>query len=187
MSGILDDRGKALEKGFFAKQDEQLLDRIRERQLRGERRELLREVSGLTDETLLERLEALGIEAETLAALAMFPLVAVAWADGVMEPSEREAVLQGAEQAGLSSEGDAARLLRDWLEAPPPSELLAAWHNYAKAICAELDAAERAQLRDQLIGRAHAVADAAGGFLGLGNRVSKEEAALLDELKGAFD
>ena len=187
MSGILDDRRKALEQGFFAKQNEAQLDRIRERQERGERRELLREVSGLTDETLLERLEALGIEAETLAALAMFPLIAVAWADGVLEASEREAVLQGAEEAGLSAEGAAASLLHDWLEAPPPSELLAAWRDYAKAICAELNAGERARLRDQLIGRAHAVADAAGGFLGLGNRVSKEEAAVLEELKGPFE
>ena len=187
MSRTLDDRRKALEEGFFAKQDEQLLERIRERQVRGERLELLREVSGLTDETLLERLEALGIEAETLAALTMYPLVAVAWADGVLEASEREAVLRGAEQAGLAGDRAAARLLQDWLDAPPPPELLAAWHDYAKAICTELSVDERAQLRDQLIGRAHAVADAAGGFLGLGNRVSKEEAALLDELKSAFD
>ena len=31
-----------------------------------------------------------------------------------------------------------------------------------------------------------AVADAAGGFLGLGNRISKEEAALIRELESAF-
>ena len=183
---FLDDRRRALEDSFFAKQNQAQLRQIRERQAAGERRQVLRETSGLHDEALLERLETLGIEAETLAALSVVPLVAVAWAAGVLDESEREAVLRGAEESGLAS-GDAAwELLRDWLREPPSPDQLATWRDYTRALCAELDGKQRAVLREELIGRARAVADAAGGFLGLGNRISKEEAALIRELESAF-
>ena len=46
-------------------------------------------------------------------------------------------------------------------------------------------AEQRAALEERILGRAHAVAKAAGGFLGLA-AVSKEEEAMLAELKRAF-
>jgi hypothetical protein len=54
-------------------------------------------------------------------------------------------------------------------------------------LCAQIPPAEQHALRDELIGRARHVAEAAGGFLGLGNKVSSAEEAVLEKLAGAFD
>jgi hypothetical protein len=50
-----------------------------------------------------------------------------------------------------------------------------------------LDPQARQRLRDEVMGRARAVAEAAGGFLGLGRKVSAAEEAVLRELAQAFD
>ena len=44
----------------------------------------------------------------------------------------------------------------------------------------------RGALKEDLLGRARAVAEAAGGLLGFGNKVSKSEQAVLDDLEEAF-
>jgi hypothetical protein len=41
-------------------------------------------------------------------------------------------------------------------------------------------------LKQDLLGRARGVAEAAGGFLGLGKRISSAEQAVLTELEQAF-
>jgi hypothetical protein len=53
-------------------------------------------------------------------------------------------------------------------------------------VAAPLDAAHRAGLRDELLGRAKRVAESAGAFLGLGTAVSAAEAAVLRKLEAAF-
>ena len=42
-------------------------------------------------------------------------------------------------------------------------------------------------LKSDLLGRARTVAEAAGGILGLGSKVSKSEQAMLEELAHAFE
>ena len=48
-----------------------------------------------------------------------------------------------------------------------------------------VDASDR--LRDEVLGRARQVAKEAGGFLGLGSKVSADEERVLAELEKAFD
>jgi hypothetical protein len=54
-------------------------------------------------------------------------------------------------------------------------------------LCATLDAGEQAKLRDEILGRARAVAEAAGGILGLVNRISPQEEKILQELAKPFE
>ena len=54
-------------------------------------------------------------------------------------------------------------------------------------LCAELNEAERTELKNEILGRARSVAETAGGFLGLGKRVSPEEEVVLAELAKAFE
>ena len=150
-----------------------------------EAREALAEASGIADEKILARLADLGIRAETLAALTLIPLIEVAWADGVMDEKERDAILRGAESSGIEAGSPSHGLLRIWTEEQPPPDLLLAWRAFVDALGAELGPDERERLRENIIGRAHAVAEAAGGFLGIGS-ISKEERAALDALTGAF-
>ena len=58
--------------------------------------------------------------------------------------------------------------------------------SYTSALAAELSPTERTNLRDSVLGRARAVAEAAGGFLGFGNRVSTAEEELLQNLAQVF-
>ena len=78
-------------------------------------------------------------------------------------------------------------LLERWLSAPPADSLLESWKAYIAELKGTLDSDARTALRDQLIGGAREVAEAAGGFLGFGNKVSEEEAAVLDELAACFN
>ena len=67
-------------------------------------------------------------EIERLAALALAPLVEVAWADGSVTEAERQGVLEAAKAIGVEQHGEFARTtLRRWLHESPPTEALEAW------------------------------------------------------------
>lgn len=67
-------------------------------------------------------------EIERLAALALAPLVEVAWADGIVTPGERQGVMEAAKAFGLNQNSEFCRsTLRRWLHEAPPTEALAAW------------------------------------------------------------
>ncbi|MCE2391764.1 MAG: hypothetical protein J4G09_09820 [Proteobacteria bacterium] len=175
---VLSDRRKALEEQFFQKQDEALRERLRSEREGAERKQALASASGIHDDAVLEAIVASDIGPDTLAALGVVPLVAVAWADGRVERREREAVLRAAAEAGLDPEDPSYALLESWLEQRPDAELLDAWRDYAAALPADV----RARLAPDLLARARAVAEAAGGFLGMGSKISGEEERVLESL-----
>ena len=184
--GPLDPHRKALEAAFFGDQSEPLRERLRLEQEQEEAKAALASASGIADPELLQRLAGLGIRVETLAALTLIPLVEVAWADGRMEPRERQAVLRGAESCGIEPGTPSHGLLAIWTQDRPAPELIESWRTFIRALCSELRADERSHLEQKIVGRARAVAEAAGGFLGLGSKVSREEAAVLAQLEEAF-
>jgi len=180
---ILGDRGKALEDIFFAKESEKLRQALREKEATKDKKEALSAASGISDDAVLEALVALDIRSDTLAALSLVPLVEVAWADGDMDDSERSAILSAAEGSGLSDES--AALLDGWLARQPGRKVLAAWKGYVSALAGTMDESAKATLKQELLGRARAVAESAGGFLGIG-KISSEEEDKLEELARAF-
>jgi uncharacterized membrane protein YkoI len=101
---FLGDRRKALEEEFFAKQNQRLLRQFRETMAVKAKHEALAAASGITDAAVLEQLAAVDLSSETMAALALVPLVEVAWADGTLDAKERSALLAAAEDAGLSQD-----------------------------------------------------------------------------------
>lgn len=142
---------------------------------------------GIRDAKVLDRLLALGVTAETLPALSLYPLVAVAWADGRVQRAERRAILDAARDNGLDEGSPAYEILSANLADTPPAPGVAdAWANYAVALNAHLDDKQREIIRNWLLGRARAIALAARGHLGLEKRISDAEAAVLRELEGAF-
>lgn len=66
----------------------------------------------------------LGVRAETLAALAVVPLVEVEWADGALDAKERRTIV---ERSAISPNSTAAALLEAWLDRRPEPKLLVAW------------------------------------------------------------
>ncbi len=183
---ILRGRRKALEESFFAKQNEKLRRALREQEAAKARKEALAAASGISDDAVLEQLIALDIATDTVAALALVPLVEVAWADGSIDEKERAAILAAAEQTGLEKGGASHELLQNWLAARPDQEVRRAWKDYVSALSSTLSAEPKQALKEQVIGHARGVAEAAGGFLGLGSKVSSKEKAVLDDLEQAF-
>jgi hypothetical protein len=182
----LDYRRKALEDAFFTKRDQELLEKLRERQDHEDSKEMLSRLAGTVDDAILDRILLVGIRPETYAALAYIPMIVVAWADGVLDLKERKAVLETAEQAGVAPGSPGYVLLQGWLDQEPPGNLLEAWKAYTAALCQGLEAPEREKLRDHVLEGARKVGNAAGGILGMG-AISKREKVVIKELASVFE
>jgi hypothetical protein len=181
----LEDRGRALENQFYEKENAQKLAAMKEKLDSQRSRDDLRKASGMTDDAVLDKLVGLGLKSNTIAALSLVPLLAVAWADGEIQDNERTAILQGAHGKGLEQGTDGYELLQTWLKAKPSTELLDAWEAYIKALAAQLTPEQNRLLKNQIIGFAKMVAAAAGGILGFG-KVSGEEERILLRIDAAF-
>ena len=182
-----DYRGEAvdLEEAFFAKENARLLQEMRAKTEKEERREMLRRVVRIDDEAFLDRLIMLGIGPETAMALRLIPLVSVAWADGHMDDREREAILSAAGEQGLASEEMARQVLKDWLEQKPDPRLLSLWKDYVGHIWNHFTDDEQLQMRQNLLTAAEEIANAAGGFLGL-SKISAAEQEVIEDLRKAL-
>jgi hypothetical protein len=173
---------QALENAFFAKENARLLEQLREKARQQERRAAMREAIQIDDEGLIDHLMALGLGPETVLAMTLVPLALVAWSDGAIQPAERDAILRAAADEGVQPGSVAGQLLESWLSRPLDGTVVEAWKRYTQAIWPSLTPHEREEIRTSSLGRAAAVAEAAGGFLGLTSKVSARERAALDEL-----
>jgi hypothetical protein len=178
---IFDDRRRALEEAFFARRNEELLEALRQDSKKLEKEDALAKASGITEAEVLDNLSALGIGPETLAALSLVPLVEVAYASGRVELNERRAVLSAAEMSGLKSGDTAYKLLEQWLQHRPDPKLFEAWRAYIAALVPTMNPDAADALKKFILDRGTRVAEAAGGFLGIGS-ICKEERQVLDSL-----
>jgi hypothetical protein len=183
---FLGPREQGLENEFFHRVDQKLWDELRQKRDADRQLEALRAGTGIADETVLRELLELGIGEDSLLALGVYPLVRVAWADGSIDPREREAVLKAADQAGCRPDTPAAHLLESWMDRPPEERVHRAWREYVHAVCGACSPEARAAMKQDVLSRARTVAEAAGGFLGF-NKVSASEEAVLSELAREFD
>jgi hypothetical protein len=185
MTDELDKRRRALEEAFFNKYNDELLAKLRDKEQAAKEKQELSTATGITDEKILDALRAVGVRATTLAALSIAPLVLLAWRDGKMEARERGAILRAAEEQKMDRTSPGFQLLEKWLDARPGDELVATWKGYVGALRQHLPEPAFAALRKDILTRTRAVAESAGGFLGL-SRVSKEEKELLARIEEAL-
>lgn len=189
MSGdaFLDRCGVDLEEAFFKKQNLELLKQIQERVARENQEELLATVTGIQDKAILGHLVELGVTGDKAAVMAMMPLVHVAWCDGSLAPNERDAIMKAAAESGIQAGSPGLPILEQWLSERPSSKLIESWKAYVGALGQKLSVEERLVLRDRILGQAQAIADSAGGFLGMAARISAKEKSALAELAQAFE
>ncbi len=122
---FLGDRRKALEEEYFAKHNRALLERLR---AANETNPTLPGASGIAANDDIEQPTVIGTDSKSLAALSLAPLVAMAWADGSVDGTERSLVLSWAAELGLSPRDASYQLLESLLAKPPTPELLGAWN-----------------------------------------------------------
>lgn len=175
----------ALEQSFFVSEDRRLIENLRALKELQDTKQALSAVSGITNDQVLTRLVALGTTPETVAALAVVPLVMVAWADGEVDDKERRTILEGLEQVGVAAGGVEHQLVECWLARRPEAKLVEAWRHHVQGLCERMTEAERVAFRDDVLRSARGVAEASGGIAGL-FRVSASERDVLDQLEAAF-
>ncbi|HWP66583.1 MAG TPA: TerB family tellurite resistance protein [Candidatus Limnocylindria bacterium] len=183
---IFEERRKGLEEEFFAKREQQLVQKLRETLEKEQPRETLRELTGIQDEAVLDTLVKLHVNRDTLAAFALYPLVEVAWADGKVDESERKAFLEAAAAQGIEPDHPGHQTLREFLKERPREDARKAWYAWAEQLKSKLSLTERRKLREALVARARQVAEASGGILGLGRRISANEQKVLDAIERTF-
>ncbi len=181
----LDERARALE-AYFDQQDRELIEKMRQKMAAQEREAELSAATGITDRMILSDLGKESTDMGALAALGLIPLVEVAWADGRISPGESTAALTAAAGMGVTEGSQAYALLEKWLKTRPSPGAVAAWKEYVKALAKSWGRERTREIQKAIIGRAAGVAQSAGGILGLGNKVSVKEQAVLDELESAF-
>jgi len=186
MPGYPSGNQRILIDSIFHEQDQELRKAFRQRMEKMERREQLSHVSGIRDEAVLDRFIELDIGPEALAALEVVPLVFVAWADGNVQAGEREVIFALAKAAGIEPQDGRYPLLEHWLKRRPGAAMLDAWKHYVKELCRNLDRQGVEELRHELLDRAGKVAQAAGGFLGFGDKMSPAERSMLRDLEQTF-
>jgi hypothetical protein len=179
-------KARALEDSFFAKENERILQELRAATAREEKKMEFREYLNVENEEVLDALVELAVEPETLAAFTLVPLVEVAWADGEIQTEERDAIIKAAIDQGVEENSPTAQLLKNWLKTPPAPQLLSTWKGYIEELQGSLSANTRAHMKTSVVGRARAIAEAAGGFLGVAS-ISKAEKKMLEELERAFE
>lgn len=130
------------------------------------------------DLSLAERIKALGFSGATAAVFDLLPLVHVAWADGTVQKGERAAILKVLEVRGVSPGSEGFQLLESLLEERPSDEYMSESLGVLKELVGQ------GGVGADVVALCEQVASAAGGFLGLGGKVSGEERALIDEIAG---
>jgi hypothetical protein len=121
------ERAKSLENVFFQRVDQQLLGNIRGRLEEHDAITALRAASGVRNDELLAELVRIEVQPETLAAVTLIPLVAVAWADGKVTDAERRKILAAEHAAGIGEDAPSHQLLNHWLDHNPGPDLFATW------------------------------------------------------------
>jgi hypothetical protein len=179
-------RGRSLEDAFFQQRDRELIEAMRRNEEINGRRRALSEASGITDPRILDELSEHGLHAEALASLALVPIIEVVWADGHMHPDEYKAVLAAVEKHGIEKNSSSHTLVEHWLVNRPGPKLFRLWKEYVLALQPTLSPEGMRSLKDIVISHARLVAEAAGGFLGIG-RVSAEEQAMIKKLEQVFE
>jgi hypothetical protein len=168
------------------KRNEELLQPLKGKITTEDKKQALKAASGISNEQILDSLLTANFGPDSIIAVGIVPLLAVAWADGSLDENEKRAVLEAAEAEGLSRGTEAYNLFESWLLEPPSQELLTAWRDFISAAKFKFSTEALTALREDVLDRAQKIARASGGALGISS-VSAAEEKMVCELEEAFD
>jgi hypothetical protein len=175
---LFGDRRRMNEEEYFRRQEQELIEKLKQRGQDQAARRQLAERTGVVDEEILRDLQALGYTPETVMLLHLVPLLQMAWAEGSVSDRERNLIIEAARARGIEAGSPADRQLTAWLASRPSEELFEKTLRAIRAILSASPEAERQADQRDLLARLTAIASASGGILGFG-KVSPEEQQLL--------
>jgi uncharacterized tellurite resistance protein B-like protein len=139
----------------------------------------------MTDEELAEALRGLGMDQSTWRALALLPLVQVAWADGHVQEAEQDMILELA-ATHYHLDDDGQLLLKNWLHHAPSPSYVRRGQQVLVALCQHEDEDFDRTHLDDVVRLSTEVAKAAGGFFGFG-AIDRAEAEAVERIAEALD
>ncbi|MFK8111221.1 MAG: hypothetical protein AB8B91_03430 [Rubripirellula sp.] len=166
---------------FFDEVEDMIVNRLhREADSPEGRAELVRS-TGIVDQQLIDEFAQLGVTADGVIAIRLFPLVMVAWAEDSSDLKERTAVMGEALRLGIIEDSTAWILLDTWLKERPRGINLDAWKRYTKVMFRSMSAVARKRLIEFTEKEMTAIAKSSGGLLGIGT-VSRREREMIHKL-----
>jgi hypothetical protein len=173
-------RGKVLEEAFFYRVDRELSELLGKRLQREEKILQFAHATGIRDQKHLELLADSGFELSTLHFI-WVPLILVAWADGNAEKLEKKAIADILASKGIAQETISRVIAHEWFCKKPTDELWKIWAEFSAATSASLNPSIYNELIDEIVRLCRLVADASGGFMGLG-KISATETRAIDRV-----
>lgn len=175
---IFSEREHWLEEEYFRKQNQMLVEQLRQQTAQEADRQRLAEITGIKDEEALAGLQELGFSAETIELLHLAPLVEVAWAEGGVTDRQRELIIKLARMRGIDENSTADRKLTEWLSERPSHAFFEACLSAERLLLEALPPDERERNRDDLIAHCNRIARVIYGRM-WGHEVIQEEEQMI--------
>jgi hypothetical protein len=183
----LTERSRKSEEDYFRRKEQELIDKLRKKTDAETHRKGLAEAVGLENEQIVDVLGEMGFDRATVVVLFLLPLLEVAWSDGSISDRERTLILEAAHAHGVREGTPAHAKLNEWLAAKPPEQLVGRALQVIRDIMAFQSTDARQATAGKLVDACERIAAASGGFLGLGSKISPEEAAVMKRVASEIE
>ncbi|MBY0278379.1 hypothetical protein K2Z84_23870 [Candidatus Binatia bacterium] len=179
---LWDERRRSYESEYFQRREHELIEKMRARARELAEQHQLGEATGIADDEVLKALHDLGYTRETVTLVHLVPLLQVAWIDGSVSAPERAGILEAARLRGVEESTPAYRQLVSWLDKKPLDGFFEDTLRLIGNLLAAMPDEAREKAKVTLLAFANAIADASGGILGIGSRVSADERAVIERI-----
>ena len=159
---IFKQREMYLEEEYFRKKDFELLEKLKAVFQKVHDKESIRKATGVTNEELLDRLVAIQLNGEMMAAFQLYPLIEIAWADGDLSEKEATSVLAAGVKHGIRPGSRPYLMLEDRMHKGPDPEIRKVWFMYAEELKKVLNPRELETVRNDLLERARGIVASTG-------------------------
>lgn len=170
-----------MESKYFTAEQEVRRDEIRERlgkvTKKLDEQQAIARTLGTDDKSLVERIQSLGFTGDSARVFDILPLILVSWADGTVQRKERATILAILESRDIKPGSEASLFIETLLELPPSDSFM----KVALELLRDL-AKAKGDMGGSVVDMCVRVADASGGLLGVGSRVSAEERELIQSI-----
>ena len=183
----LTERSRKSEEDYFRRREQELIDKLRKKTEAEAHRQGLAEAIGLENEQILDVLREMGFDRATVVVLFLIPLIQVAWSDGSISDRERTLILEAAHAHGVKEGTPAHEKLNAWLAARPPEQTSERALHVMRDLMVFQSTDAREATTGRLIDACERIAAASGGFLGLGSKISAEEAAVMKRVASEIE
>jgi hypothetical protein len=183
----LTERSRKSEDDYFRRKEQELIDKLRQTTEAEAHRKGLAEAIGLENEQILDVLREMGFDRATVVVLFLVPLLQVAWSDGSITDRERALILEAAHAHGVKEGTPAHERLNEWLAARPPAQQFERALQVIRDLMIFQSTDARQTTTGKLLDACEQIAAASGGFLGLGSKVSAEEAAVMKRVASEIE